>query len=228
MPRPPSPPWPRCPTRPVAFVSGRSLHDLREIAEHDDDSPIFLAGSHGAEFWVPGEGARPDRRRRCRPQRCATSCASAMTAELGELDGRLDRAEDVRVRHPHPRRLARRRAVRPRRRRSARRRARAALAPPHGPQHRRVLVPARGQGLRDRGAARAPGCDRRAVRGRRRHRRGRPGEPRRGRPRHPRRRRRNRRVGACGKHPRIGRGVEPARADATHRPGIDFKNVFAG
>ena len=41
----------------VAFVSGRSLHDLREIAEHRDDSPVLLAGSHGAEFWVPGEGA---------------------------------------------------------------------------------------------------------------------------------------------------------------------------
>jgi trehalose 6-phosphate phosphatase len=41
---------------PVAYVSGRSLHDLREIAEHTDDSPIYLAGSHGAEFWVAGEG----------------------------------------------------------------------------------------------------------------------------------------------------------------------------
>ena len=40
----------------VALVSGRSLHDLREIAEHADDSPLLLAGSHGAEFWVPGEG----------------------------------------------------------------------------------------------------------------------------------------------------------------------------
>ncbi|WP_404433475.1 trehalose-phosphatase [Microbacterium lacus] len=41
----------------VAFVSGRSLADLREIAEHGDESPVLLAGSHGAEFWVPGEGA---------------------------------------------------------------------------------------------------------------------------------------------------------------------------
>ena len=40
----------------VAFVSGRSLADLREIAEHLDDSPFLLAGSHGAEFWMPGEG----------------------------------------------------------------------------------------------------------------------------------------------------------------------------
>jgi len=47
------------PDTPVAYVSGRSLHDLREIAEHSDDSPVYLAGSHGAEFWAPGEGALP-------------------------------------------------------------------------------------------------------------------------------------------------------------------------
>lgn len=41
----------------VALVSGRSLSDLRIIAEHLDDSPLLLAGSHGAEFWIPGEGA---------------------------------------------------------------------------------------------------------------------------------------------------------------------------
>lgn len=41
----------------VAFVSGRSLSHLREIAEHADDSVIVLAGSHGAEFWFPGEHA---------------------------------------------------------------------------------------------------------------------------------------------------------------------------
>ena len=35
----------------VAFVSGRALRDLRVIAEHDDDSSILLAGSHGAEQW---------------------------------------------------------------------------------------------------------------------------------------------------------------------------------
>lgn len=40
----------------VALVSGRSLGHLREIAEHDDASPIWLAGSHGAQFWVPGTG----------------------------------------------------------------------------------------------------------------------------------------------------------------------------
>ena len=41
----------------VALVSGRSLSDLRVIAEHGEDSRVWLAGSHGAEFWVPGEGA---------------------------------------------------------------------------------------------------------------------------------------------------------------------------
>lgn len=40
----------------VAFISGRSLVHLREIAEHGDDSPVVLAGSHGAQYWYPGEG----------------------------------------------------------------------------------------------------------------------------------------------------------------------------
>ncbi|KQR25026.1 trehalose-phosphatase [Microbacterium sp. Leaf151] len=40
----------------VALVSGRSLAHLREISEHADDSPVWLAGSHGAQFWVPGNG----------------------------------------------------------------------------------------------------------------------------------------------------------------------------
>lgn len=40
----------------VALVSGRSLGDLRIIAEHDDSSRILLAGSHGAEFWTPERG----------------------------------------------------------------------------------------------------------------------------------------------------------------------------
>jgi len=43
----------------VAFVSGRSMRDLRVIAEHSDDSPVYLAGSHGVEFWTPGEGEAP-------------------------------------------------------------------------------------------------------------------------------------------------------------------------
>jgi trehalose 6-phosphate phosphatase len=41
----------------VALVSGRSLNDLRVISEHDDDSRILLAGSHGAEYWVPADVA---------------------------------------------------------------------------------------------------------------------------------------------------------------------------
>lgn len=39
----------------VALVSGRAVRDLRIIAEHGDDSPILLAGSHGTELFVPGE-----------------------------------------------------------------------------------------------------------------------------------------------------------------------------
>lgn len=49
------------PATEVAFVSGRSLHHLREIAEHADDSPLYLAGSHGAEYWVPGAGEESER-----------------------------------------------------------------------------------------------------------------------------------------------------------------------
>ena len=45
----------------VALVSGRSMSDLRVIAEHRDGSPILLAGSHGAEYWTPDDGAvEPD------------------------------------------------------------------------------------------------------------------------------------------------------------------------
>ncbi|MEV8023305.1 trehalose-phosphatase [Microbacterium sp. NPDC080220] len=44
----------------VAFVSGRTLADLRVIAEHEDDSPILLAGSHGAEYWIPGSPSEGD------------------------------------------------------------------------------------------------------------------------------------------------------------------------
>ncbi|MEN2740657.1 trehalose-phosphatase [Microbacterium sp. X-17] len=47
----------RLPRTTVAFISGRSLADLRIIAEHDDASQVLLAGSHGAEFWFPGVGA---------------------------------------------------------------------------------------------------------------------------------------------------------------------------
>ncbi|GEK85214.1 trehalose-phosphatase [Microbacterium aerolatum] len=40
----------------VAYVSGRSMHDLRVITEHADDSIVSLAGSHGAQYWFPGIG----------------------------------------------------------------------------------------------------------------------------------------------------------------------------
>lgn len=40
----------------VALVSGRSLRDLRIIAEHGDDSGVWLVGSHGSERWTPSGG----------------------------------------------------------------------------------------------------------------------------------------------------------------------------
>ena len=47
------------PATTVALISGRALADLRVIAEHDDDSPILLAGSHGAEVWPESEAGAP-------------------------------------------------------------------------------------------------------------------------------------------------------------------------
>lgn len=41
----------------VAYVSGRTVHDLKIISEYDDASGVLLAGSHGAEVYVPGESA---------------------------------------------------------------------------------------------------------------------------------------------------------------------------
>jgi alpha,alpha-trehalose-phosphate synthase [UDP-forming]/trehalose-phosphatase len=74
------------PDTPVAFVSGRSLHDLREIAEHADDAQIFLAGSHGAEFWVPGEGALETDDDEMAPA-LRDELRDEMTAQVGDLEG---------------------------------------------------------------------------------------------------------------------------------------------
>lgn len=41
----------------VALVSGRTLGHLIEISEHTEESLIHLAGSHGAEYWHPGDDA---------------------------------------------------------------------------------------------------------------------------------------------------------------------------
>ena len=74
------------PDTPVAYVSGRSLHDLREIAQHTDDSPIYLAGSHGAEFWVPGQGVlETDDDDAAHVLR--NELRNEMTAQLGDLEG---------------------------------------------------------------------------------------------------------------------------------------------
>jgi trehalose 6-phosphate phosphatase len=74
------------PDTPVAFVSGRSLHDLREIAEHADDAQIFLAGSHGAEFWVPGDGVL-DTDDDDAAHALRDELRNEMTDELGDLEG---------------------------------------------------------------------------------------------------------------------------------------------
>lgn len=72
----------RCaPDTTVALVSGRSLDDLRVIAEHDDDADILLAGSHGAEHWVPGAPASDG------PSEEEASRRDRLRAEAEELVG---------------------------------------------------------------------------------------------------------------------------------------------
>ncbi|WP_300268146.1 trehalose-phosphatase [Microbacterium sp.] len=44
----------------IAYVSGRSMHDLQEITEHTPASVVALAGSHGAQYWFPGGDAHSD------------------------------------------------------------------------------------------------------------------------------------------------------------------------
>lgn len=71
----------------VALVSGRSLIDLEVIAEHTAQSPILLAGSHGAEFWYPGEGA---------VEPLETDAEHALRDRLrGEAERQLDDLEGV-------------------------------------------------------------------------------------------------------------------------------------
>ena len=86
----------------VALVSGRSLVDLRIIAEHNDDSPITLAASHGAEYWFTGEGAvepaEDDAERGLR------DLLRARRGARRGVRGRVDRAEDLRLRCAHSQR----------------------------------------------------------------------------------------------------------------------------
>lgn len=44
----------------VALVSGRTIEHLRIISEHDDDSRVWLSGSHGVEFWRPEGHEAPE------------------------------------------------------------------------------------------------------------------------------------------------------------------------
>lgn len=67
----------------VAIVSGRSLRDLRVIAEHDDGSPVHLAASHGAESWRPGERAEPD----AGPDPAAAAATDAARRAIADLTG---------------------------------------------------------------------------------------------------------------------------------------------
>ncbi|MGO1410511.1 MAG: trehalose-phosphatase [Microbacterium sp.] len=43
----------------VALVSGRTIEHLRIIAEHGDESRVWLSGSHGVEIWRPAGQEAP-------------------------------------------------------------------------------------------------------------------------------------------------------------------------
>ena len=203
------------PDTPVAFVSGRSLHDLREIAEHADDAPDLPRRIARRRVLGPRRGrcSTPTTTRMRR--RCATSCAIRWPRQR-----RADSRASGSSRRPSgsastPASPTPEDARRPRNAADQLvQDARAALAPPHRAQHRRVRLPARGQGLRDRRAARADRRDRRAVRRRRRDRRGRAARAsaRTTSASASARARRPRRV-RVRKHPGIGGRAEPAGAE---------------
>ncbi|MCT9820381.1 trehalose-phosphatase [Microbacterium sp. W1N] len=65
----------------VAFVSGRSLADLRVISEYDEASGILLAGSHGAEFHPAAADDQPIDADEVR------ALSDAATAAVAGLDG---------------------------------------------------------------------------------------------------------------------------------------------
>ncbi len=112
----------------VAYVSGRSMHDLRVITEHTDDSVIALAGSHGAQYWFPGvaetaaeateDGAREELWAAARPiiERYEGAEFEPKTFGMGVHTRRADRETEERVfseidalvaeRFPHWRRRA--------------------------------------------------------------------------------------------------------------------------
>lgn len=72
----------------VAFVSGRTLDDLRIIAEHDDRSPILLAASHGAQWWHPSGAIDVDTRGSDRDDvALRDELRAAAEAIAGEVDG---------------------------------------------------------------------------------------------------------------------------------------------
>ena len=211
----------------VALVSGRSLSDLRIIAEHDDDSRILLAGSHGAEFWVPGEGR--DRARATAPAmpHCATGCARTPRRRRATSPGcgssRRPSASactpaDRMPRPPTPRTAGSTRSSPPRHRTGG-----------GAPGHNIVEYAFRHEG-KDTAVAALQGAHRRhrrAVRRRRRHRRGRPAQSRPGRPR------RARRHAADGghrdraRHPGDGRPARPPCGHADGAAGIDFRDAPA-
>ncbi len=101
------------PATTVAFVSGRALKDLRVIAEHGDDSPVLLAGSHGAEQWPVAAASDPDPRDHTGPaedQQVLARMREAATTLAHEVSGAWIESKDVgfalHTRQADPRRAA--------------------------------------------------------------------------------------------------------------------------
>ena len=69
----------------VALVSGRSLCDLRIIAEHGDDSPVWLVGSHGSEQWIPEGSVARTAAPSARGEETAPERAAEILAEAHRL-----------------------------------------------------------------------------------------------------------------------------------------------
>lgn len=78
----------------VAYVSGRMLADLRIIGEHGDDSPIYLAGSHGAEFWYPAGTPSPQRDERASAGEEDSGAGRVLSPSRAPLDA-ADDTDDV-------------------------------------------------------------------------------------------------------------------------------------
>ena len=72
----------------VAYVSGRSMRDLKVITERPDVSPLILVGSHGAEWLMPAVlGQVPDTADDEGKRAAAQHVQERVAAALEDLEG---------------------------------------------------------------------------------------------------------------------------------------------